>query len=255
MIDPEDFARLTDVEWRSHIEVERGIFVAEGLPTIERALRAGYVIRSVLTSPRWLDGLLSIGIEDRLCIVRPEPELELLTGFHVHRGALAAFERPPAEDVGAVLRTARRLVVVEDVVDHANVGAIMRSVAAFGFDAVVLTPRCADPLYRRAIKVSMGNVFNTRWARIDWPIGLHRLHESGFATIALTPHPDALDIRSIPADVRSGRLAVLLGTEGEGLHPKTIRDATLPVRIPMADVVDSLNVAVAAAVACFELTR
>lgn len=255
MIDFGDFVRLTDLEWRSHEEVDRGIFIAEGHTTIERALAAGCVLRSVLTSERWYEGLLRLGIAADDIAVIPETELEAITGYHVHRGALAAFERPIEPAVDELLASTRRLVVVEDVVDHANIGAIIRSAAGFAIDGVLLTPRCADPLYRRAIKVSMGNVFAVRWTRIDWPAGLARLRDSGYTTIALTPAQEADDLRTVSEAVRNGKWALLLGTEGDGLHPKTLRDAMLRVRIPMSAGVDSLNVAAAAAVASYELTR
>lgn len=255
MIDAEDFARLTDVEWRTHHEVERGIFIAEGLTTISRALAGGCQLRSTLCSARWVPGLLELGIPEASIKVLPDESIEALTGFHVHRGALAAFQRPVERQVGDLLEQARRVVVVEDVVDHANIGAIVRSVAAFDIDALLLTPRCADPLYRRAIKVSMGNVFNIPWCRIDWPSGLADLRRAGFTTLALTPDRQATDINVVDDGIRSGKWALLLGTEGDGLHPKTIRDADAGLRIPMAHDVDSLNVAAAAAVACFALTR
>lgn len=255
MIDYHDFSRLTDVEWRTHDEAQRGIFVAEGRTTIGRALSAGYVLRSAISTQRWQAGLLELGVPPTQLTVVSEQEMETLTGFHVHRGALAAFERPLDLPTAELLNTSRALIVVEDVVDHANVGAIMRSAAGFGIDGVLLTPRCADPLYRRAVKVSMGTVFSIRWTRIGWPSGLTQLHDAGFISIALTPDASAMDLRELPAEVRSGKWALLLGTEGDGLHAKTLRDASIRSRIAMAPGVDSLNVAAATAVACFALTR
>ena len=255
MIDFEDYARLTDVEWRSVTEIHRGIFIAEGLTTITRALASGCVPRSAVCEQRWLSGLVDIGFPAHHVTVVSEGDMHRIAGFHVHRGALAAFQRPVQPDLTELLDAAQRLVVIEDVVDHTNIGAIIRSAAAFDIDAVLLTPRCADPLYRRAIKVSMGTVFNIRWARIDWPSGLSRLHDAGFLSLALSPNADAARLQDVSEAVRSQRLALLLGTEGPGLHPKTLRDASRVVRIPMAHGVDSLNVAAAAAVACFELTR
>ncbi len=255
MIDLADFASLTDVQWRSHTEVERGIYIAEGTKTIARSLAAGHVLRGVITAARWVPALHELGVPDALVSVHDEAALEAITGFHVHRGALAAFERPAPIAVDAVLASARRVVVIEDVVDHANVGAILRSSAAFEIYAVLLTPSCADPLYRRSIKVAMGAVFAVPWTRLPWPSGIERLHAAGFRTLALTPDPTARDIRTLEAEVRAQPLALLLGTEGEGLTPATLRAATHRVRIPMAHGVDSLNVAAAAAVACFEMTR
>ena len=255
MIDLTDFASLTDVEWRSRFEVERGLYVAEGAKTIGRALAAGHRLRGVVSEARWVDGLLSLGIPPEAIAVHDAEAMEGITGYHVHRGALAAFERPAPPHLPELLEGAQRLAVIEDAVDHTNVGAIMRSAAAFAIDAVLLTPSCADPLYRRSIKVSMGAVFSVPWARIPWPQGIEALHAAGFATLALTPATSAIDIRRLPAPLREGRIAMVLGTEGDGLTPDTLRACTHRVRIPMAHGVDSLNVAAAAAVACFELTR
>ena len=255
MIDYGDFARLTDVQWRSRAEIERGLYIAEGAKTIDRALRAGHRLRGAVCEQRWVAGLMELGVHADDISVQSAAEMEALTGYHVHRGALAAFDRPATPDLLQLLHDARRLVVIEDVVDHANVGAILRSAAAFAIDAVLLTPACADPLYRRSIKVAMGAVFAVPWARIEWPTGLGLLHEYGFATVALTPDLAALDIREISADLRRQKLALVFGTEGDGLSPTALDGCHLQVRIPMSHDVDSLNVAAAAAVACFELTR
>lgn len=255
MIDLSDFERLTDVEWRARTEAERGLYVAEGTKTIERALRAGHRLRGVVCTERWLPAMLQLGVDRMHISLRHEVELDRLTGFHVHRGALAAFDRPAARDLDDLLHGARRLVIIEDVVDHTNVGAILRSAAAFAIDAVLLTPACADPLYRRSIKVSMGAVFSVPWARIAWPEGLDHLHSAGFTSLALTPDPSAIDIRTLDADTRSQSLALVFGTEGEGLSARALANCSARVRIAMSHDVDSLNVAAAAAVACFELTR
>ncbi len=251
----EDFARLTDVAWRRSFEVERGIYIAEGLTTIERAISAGHAVQRVISADRWVPALLELGVPGDRIDIHTEPELEAITGFHVHRGALAAFQRPQLPSVSELLPSARRLVVLEDIVDHTNVGAIMRSAAAFDIDAVLLTPGCADPLYRRAVKVSMGTVFQIPWTRIDWPAGLELLRAHDFATLAFTPAATALDLRALPASVREQRLALVMGTEGEGLSGRTMQRVDHCVRIPMAHGVDSLNVAAATAVACYELTR
>ncbi len=255
MIDLQDFASLTDVQWRSRFEVERGIYIAEGEKTIRRALLAGHLLRRAITAARWIPGLLAAGVPAELIGEADETEMERITGFHVHRGALAAFQRPEAPVLDTLLVGARRLVIVEDVVDHANIGAIMRSAAAFEIDAVLLTPACADPLYRRSIKVSMGAVFSIPWTRMAWPGDLATLHAAGIRTLALTPAADALDIRQLASGLRSQPLALMLGTEGSGLSPLALSACSHRVRIPMAHGVDSLNVAAAAAVACYELTR
>lgn len=251
----EDFARLTDVQWRSRTEEERGLYIAEGEKTIARALAAGHRLRRVVCEPRWTAGLITLGVDAARIEEHSEAELEAITGYHVHRGALAAFDRPSLPEPRSLIAGARRLVVVEDVVDHTNVGAIMRSAAAFEVDAVLLTPSCADPLYRRSIKVSMGSVFAVPWTRLPWPDGIDLLHEEGFHTLALTPVADATDIRTLDAALRARPLALVFGTEGDGLSRTALGRCSQRVRIPMAHDVDSLNVAAAAAVACFELTR
>jgi len=255
VIDFSDFERLTDVEWRSRTEVERGLYIAEGAKTIDRALRAGHRLRGVVCEERWVQGLREVGVAAETIAVRSEADMEMLTGYHVHRGALAAFDRPAEPELPAVLSGARRIVVVEDVVDHTNVGAILRSAAAFEIDAVLLTPSCADPLYRRSIKVAMGAVFAVPWTRIPWPTGIATLHTAGFTTLALTPDASAVDIRTLDAQLRATPLALVFGTEGDGLTSAALQQCSMRVRIPMSHDVDSLNVAAAAAVACFELTR
>ncbi len=255
MIDFADFASLTDVQWRTSHEVERGIYIAEGTKTIARALETGHALRSVITTARWIPGLLAIGVPASAISEHSEQEMEGITGFHVHRGALAAFERPAPLALEPLLTAARRVVILEDIVEHANVGAILRSAAAFDIDAVLLSPACADPLYRRAVKVSMGSVFAVPWSRLPWPEGLGALHNAGFTSLSLTPADDAVDIRRLDAQTRAGRWALVLGTEGDGLQRRTMEHTKHRVRIAMSHGVDSLNVAAAAAVACFELTR
>lgn len=248
-----DFHRLTDQEWRVRHESEHGMFVAEGLTTIERALAEGFVLRNVLSSPKWIPELSDLGIPRSRILEHTDDEVTRVTGFHVHRGALASFERPRLPEVQQLLSDARRIVMTEGIVDHANIGAIMRAAAAFSIDAVVLSEQCADPLYRRAIKVSMGTVFKVPWTRTQH--GIDVANSLGFHTVALTPAADALDLQSLPDDVRAGRVALLLGSEGSGLSAGTLRTARHRARIPIARGVDSLNVGAACAIACYELTR
>ena len=250
-----DYVRLRDVQLRSKLETERGIYLAEGEKVVRRAVEAGHQPRSFLMAPRWLDGLADVlATSDAPCFVLGEPEIESLTGFHVHRGALAALERPAPLDAAEVLASARRIVVVEDLVDHTNIGAVFRSVAALDFDAVLLSPRCADPLYRRAIKVSMGAVFALPHARVDdWYGAPAMLREAGFTTYAMTLAPDAVPLTEVPAD--PDRLAVIVGAEGHGLSEHWQREADVRVTIPMAAGIDSLNVAASVAVACWQLSR
>lgn len=251
-----DYAGLTDVELRRVREPAEGLFLAEGEKVIRRALAAGYPVRSMLLSPKWvgpMGGLIDALPADAPVYVGDEALLEAVTGFHVHRGALASMQRIPSRDLSETLAAARRIVVMEDIVNHTNLGAIFRSAAALGMDAALLTPSCADPLYRRSVRVSMGTVFALPYARLDsWPGGLDTLREHGFRTIALTPGPTAVDLQ----DLRLGpddKVALLLGTEGDGLSDPALASADIRVRIPMAAGVDSLNVAAAAAVACYAI--
>lgn len=314
-----DYVSLRDVQLRTSLEATHGLFLAEGEKVIRRAVAAGYAVRSFLMAPRWtqpLADVLDAAGADVPCYVVPDDVVEQVTGFHVHRGALASLARRPLPSLDTTLRGARRVVVLEDLVDHTNVGAAFRSAAALGWDAVLLSPRCADPLYRRSIKVSMGTVFAVPYTRIeDWYHGPQLLHDAGFEVLALTPAADAVDLEEVaaryadagaaaapsgpgasaadpsgagasaadrdvakvvgagpaagdpsaaqgadvagvPSSSYSGALpkvALLVGTEGEGLSERWVRSADARVRIPMAAGVDSLNVAAATAVACYAL--
>jgi tRNA G18 (ribose-2'-O)-methylase SpoU len=260
-----DYLRLTDARLRTHLEAEHGLFIAEGTKVITRAVAAGYPVRSVLLGQSRLGDLpaLAEAAARAPVYVVPDEVAESLTGYRVHRGALAALARKPLPEVAAVVSGARRIVVLEDLVDHGNVGAIFRCAAALGVDAIVLSPRCADPLYRRAVKVSMGAVFAIPYARMtDWFDGLAALKSAGFRTLALTPDeratPISAALRSAAAD--PGKVALLLGTEGDGLTGRWLHEADAAVRIPMnpaarAAGVDSLNVVAAAAIACHLLVQ
>ncbi|MGH3423890.1 MAG: TrmH family RNA methyltransferase, partial [Nocardioidaceae bacterium] len=243
-----DYVDLRDVQLRKLLESERGIFLAEGEKVVRRAIESGHVPRSFLMAPRWLETLADVlDRTDAPCYVVAEDTIESLTGFHVHRGALAALERRSLPPVESVLTAAERIAVIEDVVDHTNVGAIFRSVAALGFDAVVLSPRCADPLYRRSIKVAMGSVFWLPYARVDdWYGFPDLLREHGYTTVAMSLGDDATDLRDLRVE---GKVALLVGSEGHGLTPRWTAAADLRVRIEMAADIDSLNVAAATAIA------
>jgi tRNA G18 (ribose-2'-O)-methylase SpoU len=208
-------------------------------------------VRSFLMAPRWLDGLADVlDAAEAPCYVVTEELAERVSGFHVHRGALASLERQPLPSVESVLAGARTVLVLEDVVDHTNVGATFRSAAALGVDAVLLSPRCADPLYRRAIKVAMGAVFSVPYARIEhWYDALSQLREEGFTTVALALTDDAVELEEAVAGV--DRLALVMGTEGHGLSDRWLTTSDVRAVIPMAAGVDSLNVAAATAVACY----
>ena len=250
-----DYIALRDVQLRHAVEAEHGLFIAEGEKIVRRATAAGYQARSFLLASRWLDGLRDVidSAATTPCFVAPEELIEQVTGFHVHRGALAAMERRPLPHLAHVLAGATRVVVLEDLVDHTNVGAIFRSAAAFGMDAVLLSPRCADPLYRRAVKTSMGAVLTVPYTRItSWFVAMEQLRTAGFQVLALTPADDAIPL----SELHLGRkVAIVLGGEGHGLSERWMRSADARVVIPIAPGVDSLNVSAAAAVAAFLVGR
>jgi tRNA G18 (ribose-2'-O)-methylase SpoU len=248
-----DFTSLRDVQLRSRREPDEGFFLAEGSRTIERAWRAGYRPRAFLVTERRLPSVRDApASDDATILVVDEALMQETTGFEVHRGALASFRRLPLPVPDDLLRTASRVVVLEDLSDHTNLGAIFRSAAALGFDAVLLTPRCADPLYRRAVRTSMGAVFSIPWTRIPWFEGPGLLREHGFDMVALTPDRDAVPLDAVDAAAHE-RLAVALGSEAHGLSDRWLSSADLRVRIPMREGVDSLNVGAAAAVAFYAL--
>lgn len=259
------YARLTEAQLRSRLEPEKGIFIAESSKVIERALDGGMQPLSFLMDQKWVEPLRPL-VErasfeqgaDLPVYVLPHDELKKLTGFELTRGALAAFRRPPLPAVEDVLAGARRVAVLEDITNFTNVGAIFRSAAALGVDAVLVTPTCCDPLYRRCVRVSMGTVFQVPWTRIgttkeDWPgAGLDLLHRLGFKAAALALSRDSVTLDD-PRLKAEEKLALVLGTEGDGLAPETIAQCDHTVLIPMQHGVDSLNVAAASAVAFWEL--
>lgn len=249
-----DYTGLTDVVLRRLSEPADGLYLAESAKVIERALGAGHRPRSVLLQQKWLDELTPVLEPYDIPVYLAEPAvLAGITGFAMHRGAIASMHRPPLTPVADVLRDARRVVVLEDIVDHTNVGAIFRAVAGLGADAVLVTPRCADPFYRRAVRVSMGTVLQIPWTRLaEWPAGAGQLHEAGFEIAALALADDATDLAAYAADPPD-RVALLLGTEGDGLSQPALAAADTVVTIPMSRGVDSLNVAAASAVALWAL--
>ncbi len=250
-----DYTQLTDVALRSVREPVEGLFIAESSKIIRRAHVAGLSPRSFLTSPKWLFDLADIIVDSDVPIfIGTDAAVESLTGFHLHRGALAAMGRPVLAPVASLVEDARRIVVIEDIVDHTNVGALIRSAAAMGVDAVLVTPRCADPLYRRAIRVSMGTVFQVPWTRIDpWPESINTLQDAGFVVAGMTLGEGAITLDELVAEDHE-KLALVFGSEGHGLTPAADRRLDRRVTIPMMGGVDSLNVAAAAAVA-FYATR
>lgn len=285
-LDP--YARLTEAQLRSKLEPERALFIAESGKVIERAFEGGMTPMSLLMEEKWVESMTPL-IErmerahpDLAVLIAPHDELARLTGFELTRGALGAFRRPALPSVAEVVRDARLIAVLENITNHTNVGAIFRSAAALGVDAILVTPTCYDPLYRRAVRVSMGTVFQVPWTRIGddadgtdaharegrdhakgtpghpaitWAeTGIPLLRELGFTTAAM-----ALSDESVPLDDptlnAAEKVALVFGTEGDGLDPATIEACDCTVRIPMAHGVDSLNVAAASAVAFWQFRK
>lgn len=255
------YARLTEAQLRSRLEPEKGIFIAESTKVIGTALDAGFQPVSFLMERRHIEGQAQniIARFPEVPVYTADREvLENLTGYQLTRGILCAMRRPKLPTVGEVCAGARRVAVLEGIVDSTNVGAIFRSAAALHIDAVLVSPTCCDPLNRRAVRVSMGTVFQIPWTRIgespaDWPHpGIDRLHALGFKTAAMALSDDSVSIDD-PVLGAEEKLAIVLGTEGDGLCHQTIADCDYTVMIPMSHGVDSLNVAAASAVAFWQL--
>lgn len=248
------YARLNEAQLLHYFEPEEGIFIAESPKVIERALDAGYEPISMLMEKRHLDGEAKdiIARCDVPVYTADEEILTKITGFKLTRGALCAMRRKPLPAVEDICNGARRIAVLENVMNPTNVGAIFRSAAALGMDGVLLTEGCSDPLYRRAERVSMGTVFQVKWTYFDG--NMATLKKLGFATAAMALDDNSVSI-SDPNLTSEERLAIVLGTEGDGLAAKTISDCDYTVKIPMSHGVDSLNVAAASAVAFWELGK
>lgn len=257
-----DYTNLTDMNLRSKHEPEKGLYIAESVTVLRRALEAGHKPRSLIMSHKWLDSVADVMEEfpEVPVFVGSEELLEELTGFKVHRGLLASMHRPPLADPRELLQSlrggegARRVAIFDGVIDHTNIGAAFRSAAGLGVDAVLVTPKSADPLYRRSVRVSMGTVFQVPWTRIDnLPEGLTALHEAGYTSAALALSDDSITLDDFVAEDHD-KVALIFGNEGHGLPERTVKAASRVVRIPMAGGVDSLNVAAASAVV-FYATR
>ena len=271
------YVNLTEIQLRNRLEPSKGLFIAESPKVIDRALAAGREPISLLVEESWIDGMSGMFdvIEKRwgdgipVYVASPE-QLKRLTGYRLHRGALAAMKRWSLPSVEEVCRGARRVAVMETIVDHTNVGALMRSAAALDVDAVLATPSCGDPLYRRAARVSMGTVFQVPWTRIGgddkhyWPFtGMRELHDLGFTTVAMALEDDSISLAELVRRLNNAetesdhidKLALIFGTEGDGLSHHTISRADLTVKIPMSHGVDSLNVAASSAVAFYATRR
>ena len=253
------YTTMTDAALRRRVDAEHGVFLAESSQVVRRALDTGHTPRSFLLGDRYRGSFADVlaAHPDVPVFTGPDDVLEALTGFHLHRGALAAMDRPAPRPLADVLAGARRVLIAEDLVDHTNLGAVVRSAVALGWNALLLTPQAADPLYRRAIRVSMGTVFRLPWARLPGPVAasLPALRAAGFAVAALevTEQAVGLDSPEIEPLRTAERLALVLGQEGPGVRPETLAQTDADVVIPMPAGVDSLNVAAAAAVALWEL--
>ena len=257
------YARLTENQLVNRADPENGLFIAESPNVILRALDGGWEPVSLLMERRHIEGQAREVVErcgDIPLYTAPLPVLTQLTGFPLTRGVLCAMRRRPLPTAEEICRNARRITVLENIMNPTNLGAIFRSAAALGMDAVLLTPACCDPLYRRSVRVSMGTVFQVPWAYLgdsvaDWPEpGMSRLRSWGFRTAAMALREDSVSVDD-PALMAEEKLAIVLGTEGEGLANETIADCDYTVRIPMSHGVDSLNVAAASAVAYWQLGR
>ena len=252
-----DYRDLTDVALRRRTEPAEGLYIAESAKVIGRAIAAGHRPRSVLVQEKWLSDSEALAPEAPIYLV-DDDVAEKLTGYAVHRGALASMERPALPAVADVVAGARLVLVLEDIVDHTNVGAAFRAAAGLGADAVLVTPRCADPLYRRSVRVSMGTVFQVPWTRIPegieggWKAARDTLREAGLHVAALALADDAVALDAFAA-ARPEQVALVLGAEGDGLSRNALASADTIVTIPMAGGVDSLNVAAAASVALWAL--
>jgi tRNA G18 (ribose-2'-O)-methylase SpoU len=254
-----DYRDLTDVMLRARREPVEGIYIAESIKVLDRALRAGHRPISILTTVTWLDQIYDLekrhqrALEDTPVYVGESSMIEALTGFHVHRGTLASMARPLLPSVAELISGARRIVVLENIVDHTNVGAVFRSVAGLGADAVIVSASCADPLYRRSVRVSMGTVMQVPWTRAgEWSELVSTLHEAQFTLAAMALGPDTVSLEDF-AHNPPERLALVLGTEGDGVSTRALASADVTVSIPMHKGVDSLNVAAAGAVAMWAL--
>ena len=246
-----DYSHQTDVALKKARGTEHGLYLAESALVLSRALRAGHVPRSVLALGGTADEAAELVGEGVPVFSGPGELLAELTGYELHRGLIGSMHRPALPSVGELIRDARRIVILENVADPTNVGAIFRSVAAIGADAVLVSPRCSDPFYRRAIRVSMGTVLQVPWTRLgDWETARAELADFHLAALALAD--GAVPLREFAARAPE-RVALVLGAEGEGLTPEALAAADTVVTIPMAHGIDSLNVAATAAVAMYAL--
>jgi len=253
----DDYLKLSEANLRMRSDIANGIYIAESTMVVQRAISMGHVPRSFLLARKYLPQLEAefARYPDAPIFVGEDAELEALTGFHLHRGALAAMQRPAPLELDAVLEKSSRIAILEDIADHSNLGAMLRSAAGLGVDAVLLTPNCVDPLYRRSVRVSMGTALTIDWVRLGaWPADLERVREHGYRILAMELTEDATPLDELVPQPGE-KIAMILGNEGRGVRPETLQAVDQSVIIPMARQVASLNVAAASAVAFWQLCR
>lgn len=253
----DDYLRLSEAHLRLRSDIDNGIYIAESTMVVQRAISVGHVPRSFLLARKYLPQLEAefARYPQAPIFVGEDHELEALTGFHLHRGALAAMERPEPLDLDRVLATSTRIAILEDIADHSNLGALLRSAAGLGVDAVLITPQCVDPLYRRSVRVSMGTALTIDWVRLEkWPSDLAKIRDHGYRILALELTTDATNLADLHPEPGE-KIAMILGNEGRGVRAETLELVDECVIIPMAREVASLNVAAASAVAFWQLCR
>ena len=253
----DDYLKLSEANLRMRSDIANGINIAESTMVVQRAISVGHVPRSFLLARKYLPQLEAefARYPDAPIFVGEDAELEALTGFHLHRGALAAMQRPAPLELDAVLEKSSRIAILEDIADHSNLGAMLRSAAGLGVDAVLLTPNCVDPLYRRSVRVSMGTALTIDWVRLGtWPTDLERVREHGYRILAMELTEDATPLDELVPQPGE-KIAMVLGNEGRGVRPETLQAVDQSVIIPMARQVASLNLAAASAVAFWQLCR
>ncbi|MGO1230995.1 TrmH family RNA methyltransferase [Glutamicibacter arilaitensis] len=251
----DEYLRLSEAHLRMRTDVENGLYIAESTKVVQRAINAGHVPRSFLLAEKHLDQLAEEfnRFPDAPIFIGDDRQLEDLVGFHLHRGALASMNRPEPLDLSQVLEASSRVAILEDIADHTNLGAIIRSASGLGVDAVLLTPKCVDPWYRRSARVSMGTVFDLPWVRmLSWPENIRTLKQYGYQMLAMELTDDAIPLNEV--QITAGqKVAMILGNEGRGVTAQALEAVDQTVIIPMHREVDSLNVGAASAIAFWHL--
>ncbi|MEF9982146.1 MAG: RNA methyltransferase [Glutamicibacter sp.] len=251
----DEYLRLSEANLRMRTDVENGLYIAESTKVVQRAINAGHVPRSFLLAEKHLDQLTEEfnRFPDAPIFIGDDRQLQDLVGFHLHRGAMAAMNRPEPLDLDEALEASSRVAILEDIADHTNLGAIIRSASGLGVDAVLLTPKCVDPWYRRSARVSMGTVFDLPWVRmLSWPEDIQTLKRHGYEMLAMELTEDAIPLNEV--EIKSGqKVAMILGNEGRGVTDEALAAVDRTVIIPMYREVDSLNVGAASAIAFWHL--